>query len=105
MNNTLLQPAAFLVLAYGGSLAGLCYDALRLIRRIFRGRLMVTLCDGVFVLCAAGVLIISLLYATGGTIRPYLLVGYFSGFFLEQWSVSSLFFRLFHSILGKRRVL
>lgn len=102
MNNTLLQPAAFLALAYGGIATGILYDGLRLIRRIFRGRFMCTLCDGLFVLGATGLLAASLLYATGGEARGYLLIGYLSGFFLEQWSLSYLFFRLVHSILAQR---
>ncbi len=102
MNNTLLQPAAFLTLLYGGIAAGIVYDGFRLIRRIFRGRFMCTLCDGLFALCATALLAVSLLYATGGEVRIYLLAAFFSGFFLEQWSLSYLFFRLFHSILARR---
>ena len=105
MNNTLLQPAAFLALMYGGAAAGILYDGFRLIRRIFRGRLMCSLCDGLFVLGWTGLLFLSLLYATGGEVRGYLLAGFILGFILEQWGVSYLFFRLYHSVLARKWML
>ena len=105
MNNTLLQPAAFLALLYGGAAAGILYDGFRLIRRIFRGRLLCSLCDGLFVLGATGLLLLSLLFATGGEARGYLLLGFLFGFLLEQWSLSYLFFKLFHSILARKWML
>ncbi|HWR23983.1 MAG TPA: spore cortex biosynthesis protein YabQ [Feifaniaceae bacterium] len=105
MSNTLLQPAAFLTLLYGGAATGILYDGFRLIRRIFRGRLLCSLCDGLFVLGATGLLFASLFFATGGEARVYLLLGFVCGFFLEQWSLSSLFFNLFHSILARKWML
>ena len=105
MNNTLLQPAAFLALMYGGAAAGILYDGFRLIRRIFRGRLMCSLCDGLFFLGGTGLLFLSLLYATGGEVRGYLLAGFILGFILEQWGVSYLFFRLYHSVLARKWML
>jgi len=99
MSNTLLQPAAFLALAYGGIVTGIAYDIFRMIRRIFPYRFVGALCDALFLLCAAAVFVLALLYAAGGELRAYLVIGYLFGFLVQQWSLSRVFFRLFHSIL------
>ncbi len=99
MNNTLLQPAAFLALAYGGAVAGIAYDVFRLIRRAFPWRAAQVVCDVLFLLCAACAAAAALLFATGGELRPYLCAGYIVGFVIEQWSLSSLFFKLLYTLL------
>ena len=101
MSNTLLQPAAFLALVYGGIVAGMIYDVFRLIRRIVKWRFFHVLCDIVAVfgcLLACGA---ALLFATGGEIRPYLLVAFLAGIFLQQFSFSYLFFRAFYAFRAK----
>lgn len=97
MSNTLLQPAAFLVMLYGGAVTGLLYDAFRLPRRLFRRRLIHTLADLLFAMLATLVAAGTLLAATGGAVRLYLVAGLLAGFFLEQWSLSYLVRHLFYS--------
>lgn len=99
MNDPLIQPAAFLALAYGGILAGVVYDVFRLIRRFLSWRWMGALCDALFLVAAAALFAAALLGSTGGELRVYLVAGYLTGFLVQQWSVSALFFRLMHSIL------
>ena len=102
MSNTLLQPAAFLTLFYGGIVAGLAYDVCRLLRRLIKRRLADTICDAFFILCALTAFLAALLNASGGQLRIYLCAGYIAGFFLEQWSLSYVFFKLIHTIAAGR---
>lgn len=100
MSNTLLQPAAFLTLAYGGIAAGIAYDVFRLLRRLLHWRIAGTICDALFLICATAIAAAALLFATGGMLRPYLCIGFLTGFLLQQWSLSNLFFRLVYSIIA-----
>ncbi len=102
MSNTLLQPAAFLTLLYGGIAAGIAYDVFRLLRRLIKRMLADTICDALFILCALAAAAAALLNASGGLLRPYLCAGYVAGFFLEQWSLSHIFFKFIHSIASGR---
>jgi hypothetical protein len=101
MSSTLLQPAAFLTLVYGGAVAGLAYDVFRLLRRALPWRAAQVICDALFLLCASAAAIIALLYATGGDIRPYLCAAYIVGFVVQQWSLSNLFFKLLYTLLPR----
>ncbi|MDL2258626.1 spore cortex biosynthesis protein YabQ [Eubacteriales bacterium OttesenSCG-928-K08] len=101
MSNTILQPASFLMMLYGGAIAGIVYDALRLPRRLFAKGWIDFVCDLLFVLLALGICIISLLYASGGSLRPYLALAFISGFFVEQWSLSFLIFQFVYAIRSK----
>lgn len=101
MTNTLLQPVALLLMAYGGILTGILYDFFRLPRRLFTSRLIHVLCDVLFVIFSCAVIALSFLLASGGAIRPYLCLGLLAGFFLQQWSLSYLFFHLFYGIRAR----
>ena len=103
MNSVLLQPAAFLAMAYGGMLTGFVLDLTRIPRRLISGRAVTWIADGVFVLLSALIAALSLIFATGGSLRPYCAAGILLGFFLEQISISHLFFRFFHRIRAKFR--
>ena len=86
---------------YGGLLTGFLYDLFRLIRRIFRLPLVQVLCDVLFCVCALLCAGLVLLFATGGELRGYPLLGLFLGFALQQYSISALFFSLYHRLLGR----
>lgn len=101
MSNTLLQPAAFLAMLYGGVIIGIIYDVLRFFRQIGRRPFVCVVCDGLFVILATLVTACTLLFATGGTIRPYLIVGLLAGCFLEQWSLGYLVFHAFYVIRAR----
>ncbi len=101
MSTTLLQPAAFLALVYGGILAGLLYDFFRIPRLLFDNRFILALLDVLFCVCGVSALALALLFATGGTLRPYLLLGFLIGFMVEQWSVTSLFMQAFYWLKSK----
>ena len=97
MSNTLLQPAALLAMLYGGAVTGLTYDCFRLLRRLFHAPCLHLVFDLLFTLCAGCITAMFLLYASGGSIRPYLLGGTAIGFFWEQCSFSYLFFHVFYT--------
>jgi hypothetical protein len=101
MSNTLLQPAAFLTLLYAGILAGIAYDALRILRRLFVRGFVQVLCDILFALITILLLTGALLLAAGGVMRIYLLCGMALGFWLQQFSISHLFFRLFYALRAR----
>lgn len=101
MSNTLLQPAAFLTMLYGGVIIGIIYDVLRLFRQIGKHTFICVICDGIFVILATLVTACTLLFATGGIIRPYLIAGLLVGCFLEQWSFGYLVFHMFYAIRAR----
>ena len=101
MSSTLLQPAAFLALVYGGAAAGIVYDIFRLLRRALPWRAAQAACDALFLMCALAVAALSLLYATGGELRPYLCAAFVIGFAVQQWSLSYLFFKLLYTLLTR----
>ncbi len=98
MKNTLLQFPALLTMLYGGILIGAVYDLFRLLRRIFHASFVQVLCDALF--CAAFFILCALflLLSTGGELRLYPVLGLLIGFILQQYSISALFFSLFHGI-------
>ncbi len=98
MSSPLLQPAALLVMFYGGILAGGAYDLCRLVRRICNNRAVNVICDGIFVLLFGALAAFSLLWATGGAFRPYAALGFIIGFGAEQVSISKIFFSIYHKI-------
>lgn len=101
MSNTLLQPAAFLAMLYGGAVIGMVYDILRFLRIVCKARIAQVICDGVFALLATLMTACTLLYASGGAIRPYLAAGLAAGFIIEQWSFSYLVYHLFYAIRAR----
>lgn len=92
MNEIAAQPAVFLTMVYGGILAGLWYDVLKLFRTRFGGRFVTTLCDVLFVAGCLGLLGTALFWATGGSMRPYTIAGFVSGGVLERMSFGKVLF-------------
>lgn len=85
------QSAAFLLMLACGLEIGLAYDLLRLLRRLFRPGVMLSLAlDLLFGAAAAGLLIASLLKALDGELRLYALMGALAGFLLYGATLSRL---------------
>ncbi len=85
------QSAAFLLMLACGLKIGLAYDFLRLLRRLFRPGLILTLTlDLLFGAATAGLLIASLLAALDGELRLYALMGALAGFLLYGATLSRL---------------
>ena len=86
MNETLTQGYALLVFLYAGIALGIIYDALRIIRLKFAGRIAGHLLDGVFVCALFLFLGIAFLLATGGELRLYGFLSAAFGAGLQQWA-------------------
>jgi len=79
----------FLACVYGGLGMGLVYDALRIIRAVFKnGNLVTAAADLVFWIAAGGIAAWVALTANDGEIRLYMPVGYATGFLLFRAAVS-----------------
>ena len=88
---TVGQSAAFLLMLECGLQIGLVYDGFRLLRRLFRpGILMSLILDLLFGAGAAGLLIAALLRALDGELRLYALLGALAGFLLYGVTLSRL---------------
>ena len=91
------QSVAFLLMLACGLKIGLCWDALRLLRRLFQPGLVLSLAlDLLFGAAAAGLIAASLLRALDGELRLYALMGALSGCLLYGATLSKLLETLAH---------
>ncbi len=90
MNNTLVQPASFLIFMYGGVVLGLIGCVFTRLRARFPGRAFCGLCDALlalsfFIVCAACFLV-----GTRGVLRLYGFLGLALGLLLARSSFGAL---------------
>ena len=85
------QSLAFLLMLACGLRIGLCYDLLRLLRRLFQPGLFLSLAlDLLFGAAAAGFIILALVQALDGELRLYALMGALAGWLLYGATLSRL---------------
>ncbi len=93
---TLGQSAAFLLMLPAGLMTGLIWDALRLLRRLLKPELLLSLViDLLFSLTAAALFSLGLFKALHGELRLYALMGALCGFLLYGATLSPLAEALF----------
>ena len=92
---TLNQAYVFAFSVYGGLIIGLIYDLLRLIRRVFHTKKILTIIlDVLFWLLATSVGLLVLFLSSSGRMRFFPFLGYILGFAIYMVGVSSLFWWL-----------
>ena len=85
---TIGQQSAFLFMVYGGLGAGLIYDLFRAMRLLtVAGRWLTAALDCAFLALATLLFGVLLLWANGGDLRLYALLGYSVGFGLYQLGI------------------
>lgn len=71
MDSTLSQGYSLLIFLYGGIVLGIIWDALRFVRRRFRGAAVFIVCDLLFSAVFLAVTAITFFLATNGVLRLY----------------------------------
>ncbi len=91
MQTTLTQISELLATIYSGLFIGLVYEALRLVRRVFRaGKWLTALLDILFWAIAALVAALALFLINGGNLRLYSVCGFLLGALMFIFGVSPL---------------
>ncbi len=98
MIDVFAQPYEALLLFHGGAVAGLCYLLLRIVRTRFKSKIVLHLCDAVFVAVMFALLAGYLYAANYGSMRGFLLAAYFAGFIMFYLLFAPLFARISQKI-------
>lgn len=95
------QPFEALLLFHGGTVTGLLYLLLRIVRNRIGKRWITHLCDAVFVLLSAAVFAGYVYLANYGSVRGFLVVAYLMGFAAFYALFNALFARISQKIRKK----
>ena len=105
MEGTLNQPYIFAATVYGGMLTGGVYVIFQLLIRCFRSKkVVVILCDILFILGMLALNGVILYLATGMKLRPYMFGGMLIGFVLFTWAIFPLGKYMKRLLQQKKRV-